>query len=123
MMLGRKDVITALNGFPVKKETQPAVQFGLQGGGGVGLGTHGHVCRCDLLLKRFERPEMVNNCCCLPVTVVHYGRGHNPFSEAIWHLLNILMCQLHDPLMLQDLCSVETDQCKDVCPWMFIAAM
>lgn len=38
MMLGRKDVITALNGFPIKKESQPAVQFGLQGGGGVGLG-------------------------------------------------------------------------------------
>ena len=73
MMLGRKDVITALNGFPVKKETYPAVQFGLQGGGGVGLGTHGHVCRCDLLLKRFERPKMVNNCCCLPGTVLCVG--------------------------------------------------
>lgn len=68
----------------------------------------GHVYRCDLFLKRFERPKIVNNCCCLPGTVVCYGRGYNPFSEAIWHLLNILMCQLHDPLMLKDLCSIET---------------
>lgn len=74
----------------------------------MGLGTYGHVCICDLFLKRFERPEIVNSCCCLPGNVVHYGRGCNPFSEAIWHLLNILMCQLHDPLMLQDLCNVET---------------
>lgn len=42
--------------------------------------------------KRFERPEIVNSCCCLPGNVVHYGRGCNPFSEAIWHLFGILMC-------------------------------
>lgn len=85
----RKDVITALNGFPVKGALA-TVQFGLQvrrAGKLMGMSVY-VIC----FLKRFERPEIVNSCCCLPGNVVHYGRGCNPLSEAIWHLLNILMC-------------------------------